>query len=173
MDITRTTKLFDLLEAYPFLEEQIIGIAPPFQNLKNPVLRRTVGKLATIEKAAQIGGVDVDCFVNVLRRAAGQPERHTGDAPTPVVVIPRAESDPDWIAGEPEFTLDGNALLESGEVPLLKINELLARRTAGGCILLVTNFEPSPILEAVQKQGRNVFHKVNPANPAQHLTFIM
>ncbi len=172
MEITRNTKLFDLLEAYPFLEDHIIGVAPPFQNLKNPVLRRTVGKLATIEKAAQIGGVDVDCFINVLRRAAGHAELPAGDAPPLVVAIPRAETDPGWIAGDPEFTLDGSALLDRGEVPLLKINELLTRRTADGFVLLVTNFEPSPILEALQKQGRRVFHKTNPDASGQHLTFV-
>ena len=57
MEITSQSKLFDVLEAYPFLEEQIVNIAPPFQNLKNPVLRRTVGKIATLEKVAQVGGM--------------------------------------------------------------------------------------------------------------------
>ena len=52
MEITRHSKLFDVLEAYPFLEAQIVNIAPPFQNLKNPVLRRTVGKIATLGQAA-------------------------------------------------------------------------------------------------------------------------
>jgi hypothetical protein len=171
MEITPNTKLFDLLEAYPFLEERITAIAPPFQNLKNPVLRRTVGKLATIEKVAQIGGLDVTCFVNVLRQAAGQPELQPRQAITHVQ-IPRAATDPEWIAGEPEYTLDGNALLDRGEVPLLQINELMGKLTPGRYIVLVTNFEPAPILEAVQKQGWRIFHKVNPENPAQHLTFV-
>ena len=74
MQITAKSKLFDVLEAYPFLEEQIVNIAPPFQNLKNPVLRRTVGKLATLETVAQVGGMDADRLVNTLRRAVGQDE---------------------------------------------------------------------------------------------------
>ena len=71
MEITSQSKLFDVLEAYPSLESQIVNIAPPFKNLKNPVLRRTVGKLATLEKVAQIGGMDVNRLVNTLAQIGG------------------------------------------------------------------------------------------------------
>jgi len=60
MEITSQSKLYDVLAAYPELEAQIVKIAPPFKNLKNPVLRRTVGRIATLEKVAQIGGMDVN-----------------------------------------------------------------------------------------------------------------
>lgn len=43
MELTRLSKLSEVLQTYPELEEQLINIAPPFKNLKNPVLRRTVG----------------------------------------------------------------------------------------------------------------------------------
>lgn len=171
MEIAPSTRLFDLLEAYPFLEEKIIGVAPPFRNLHNPVLRRTVGKLATIERVAEIGGIDVVQFVNVLRRAAGHAELPSPEAPRRPRSIPRSAADPEWIAGEAEFTLDGDALLARGEVPLLVANELLAGRSSGGFLLLITTFEPTPILEALQKQGRRVFHKLDPEDARRHLTF--
>lgn len=172
MEITAQSKLFDVLEAYPDLEAQIVKIAPPFQNLKNPILRRTVGKLASIEKVAQIGGMDVDHLVNTLRRAAGQTELSAAAAPQLVVEVPPSADDPEWIHGQPQFTLDGTALLQRGEVPLGRVNELLAQLAPGGYLLLVTNFEPSPILEALQKQNRQVFHKLHPGEAGQHLTFI-
>lgn len=172
MEITLQSKLFDVLEAYPELEGQIVNIAPPFQNLKNPVLRRTVGKIATLEKVAQIGGMDAGKLVNTLRRAVGQAELGP-EASVPLVVeIPRLADDPEWIAGEPQFTVNGMELLQRGEVPLGRVNELLGKLEAGRYILLVTNFEPTPILEAMQKQGRKMFHKVQPSDPAQHLTFV-
>jgi hypothetical protein len=172
MNITRESKLFDILEEYPFLEEKIIGVAPPFKNLKNPVLRCTVGKLATIEKVAEIGGVDVTRFVNALRQAAGQPELLPEDHPGVDISIPRSKADPEWIAGKPEYIINGSALLDRGDVPLLKVNELLQNLTPAGYLLLVTNFEPIPILEAMQKQNRRVSHKVNPEDGRQYLTFI-
>lgn len=172
MEITSQTKLFDLLEAYPELESQIMNIAPPFQNLKNPVLRRTVGKLATLEKVAQVGGMEAGKLVNTLRRAVGLEELGAEAVSSPVVEVPRAADDPDWIAGEAQFTLDGAALLQRGEVPLGKVNELLGKLDAGRFLLLVTNFEPTPMLEALQKQNRKIFHKTHPADSGQHLTFI-
>lgn len=170
MEITSQSKLFDVLEAYPELEAQIINIAPPFQNLKNPVLRRTVGKIATLEKVAQAGGMDAGKLVNTLRRAVGQAEISGEAAASFTVEIPRVENDPQWIAGEPQFTVNGSELLQRGEVPLGRVNELLGKLETGGYLLLVTNFEPSPILDAMQKQNRTVFHKT--AAGEQHLTFI-
>ena len=170
MEITSQSKLFDVLEAYPELEAQIINIAPPFQNLKNPVLRRTVGKIATLEKVAQVGGMDAGKLVNTLRRAVGQAEIAGEATASFKVEIPRVENDPEWMAGEPQFTVNGSELLQRGEVPLGRVNELLGKLEAGSYILLVTNFEPSPIIEAMQKQNRTVFHKITGGE--QHLTFI-
>jgi hypothetical protein len=169
MEITLHSKLFDVLEVYPELEVQIINIAPPFQNLKNPVLRRTVGKIATLEKVAQIGGMDAGKLVNTLRRAVGQVEL-TGEAAVNLTVeIPRVADDPAWTAGEPQFTVNGTELLQRGEVPLGHVNELLGKLETGRYILLVTNFEPTPIIEAMQKQNRKVFYKTS---DGQTLTFI-
>jgi hypothetical protein len=171
MEITSRSKLFDVLKEYPFLEEQIIDIAPPFKNLRNPVLRRTVGQLATIEKVAQVGNVDVTDLVNTLRRAAGQGE--IGQSGPLEVSLPVASAgDPDWIDGEPQFVLDGTAMLKQGEVPVQKVNELVPRLSDRGFILLVTDFEPSPIIDAMTKARRRVYHKTHPNDPAQHLTYI-
>lgn len=172
MDITRHSKLFDVLEAYPALESQIMNIAPPFQNLKNPVLRRTVGKIATLEKVAEIGGMDADNLVNALRRAVGQAELAPQTRENFRVQIQTAADDPDWIAGEPQFSLNGTEMLQRGEVPLGRVNELLGQLAPGGYILLVTNFEPTPILDAMRKQNRRFFHKIQPTDGRQHLTFI-
>lgn len=172
MEITSQTKLFDMLEAYPELEAQIIQIAPPFQNLKNPVLRRTVGKIATLEKVAQVGGLDVGNLVNTLRRAAGQPELSLAPTADLAVEIPRLADDPPWIAGEPQYTVNGTEMLQRGQVPLGRVNELAGQLAPGRYLLLVTDFEPTPILDAMQKQNRPAFHKRNPAIEKQWLTFI-
>ena len=70
--ITPKTKVFDLLEAYPQLEEVLIDFAPPFKKLRNPVLRRTVGKIATLQQAASVGQVPVEDLINRLRKEVGQ-----------------------------------------------------------------------------------------------------
>lgn len=171
MEITRLSKLLDVLEAFPYLESEIIRIAPPFKNLQNPVLRRTVGKLATIEQVAGIGGLDAVELVNTLRRAASQPELNT--EPHSSLALPgKTSADPDWIAAEPQFTINGSELLRQGEVPLQHVTELLQQLLPGRFLVLLTVFEPSPILDAMQKQGRLVHLKRHPSSPGQYLTYI-
>ena len=46
-------------------------MAPAFAKLRNPVVRRTVAKIATLEQAAKIGGVDLQAMILKLRAAAG------------------------------------------------------------------------------------------------------
>jgi hypothetical protein len=170
MEITTFTKLHDLLQAYPELEDKIINLAPPFKNLKNPLLRRTVGKIATLEKVAQIGNMEPDDFVNLLRREAGLPEIAVGGSP---VIKPQMDaSDPDWIKDAPQFTVDGTEMLSRGEHPLARINELMHQVQSGQYLLLITNFKPMPLIEAMQKQGYRIYFKSDQQNPEQSFTFI-
>lgn len=172
MEITSRSKILDVLNEYPFLEEKIIAVAPPFKNLKNPVLRRTVGRVATLEQVAQIGQLDVGQFVNTLRRAAGQSETRAAAAKPVALAAVRTAEAPAWIAGEPQHVLDGSAMLDQGDVPVIKVNELLGTLKADGYLLLVTDFEPLPIIDAMHKQSRQVYHTVHPNDASQHLTFI-
>ena len=62
--ITPKTKVLELIETYPELEDILIEIAPAFKKLKNPILRKTVAKIATLQQAAAIGNIKK--FQNVL-----------------------------------------------------------------------------------------------------------
>ena len=68
--ITPKTKIYDLLEAYPELEEKLVEAAPQFRKLKNPMLRKTIARVTTLGQAAIIGGVKVEQLINKLREAA-------------------------------------------------------------------------------------------------------
>ena len=52
--ITPKTKVLELVEAYPELEDTLIHYVPAFKQLKNPVLRRTVGRVATLQQAEKV-----------------------------------------------------------------------------------------------------------------------
>ena len=172
MEITAKTRLGDLLSAYPQLEEKIIQVAPAFRNLKNPILRQTVGKLATIEKVVQIGGLDLTTFVNLLRREVGQPELTPDPEAVQHSLGVMTIAEPEWTKGEPQFVLDGSVLLAAGEVPVNKLNELLPQLEAGRYILLLTDFEPVPMIDAVKKQKRVYYQKRDEKDPSKYLTFI-
>ena len=57
MEISEKTKIDDLLNTYPFLVEKLIEKSPKFRNLKHPVMRKTIGKVATLKQVAAVGGV--------------------------------------------------------------------------------------------------------------------
>ncbi len=71
MDITPDTKVGPLLENRPELESVLMEISPKYTALKNPVLRRTVAKVATLRQVARVGDVPLADLIRKLREAAG------------------------------------------------------------------------------------------------------
>lgn len=64
MTITPKTTVHTLLKEYPFLLDFLAGYNPEFGKLTNPVLRRTMGRMATLEKAAALGNVPLNQLMN-------------------------------------------------------------------------------------------------------------
>jgi hypothetical protein len=79
MEITPSSKVNDLLKAFPELEETLIGIPPPFKKLKNPFLRRTVAKIATMKHIASVGNIQLNELINKLREIRRQKYNVTGN----------------------------------------------------------------------------------------------
>ena len=59
MTLSPSVKLDQLLETYPFLLEYVAGLSPKFGKVRNPILRKTVGKLATLDQVARMGDLPV------------------------------------------------------------------------------------------------------------------
>ena len=53
--IAPKTKVAELIDAYPQLEGVLIDYVPAFEKLRNPLLRRTVARITTLQQAATIG----------------------------------------------------------------------------------------------------------------------
>ena len=70
--IESSTKVAALLDQYPELEGVLIEMAPRFKKLRNPILRRTVARIASLRQAAAVGGIPVGELVNRLRVEVGQ-----------------------------------------------------------------------------------------------------
>jgi DUF438 domain-containing protein len=69
MTLKPETKIHDLLAQYPFLLDFLAAYRPDFQKLKNPVLRNTVGRVATLATAAAMGEVPLQTLIADLERA--------------------------------------------------------------------------------------------------------
>ena len=78
LTITPKTTVHTLLKDYPFLLEYLAGYHPEFGKLTNPVLRRTMGRMATLDKAAQMANVPLNQLMNDL---AGEIQAKTGTRP--------------------------------------------------------------------------------------------
>ena len=63
MELSVKTKIGDLLDAYPFLLDYLTAQSPQFSKLKNPLMRKTVARLASISRAASLGGLDPEALM--------------------------------------------------------------------------------------------------------------
>jgi len=85
MEISTNTKIDSLLKEYPFLEDFLITLSPKFKGLRNPIMRKTIGKVATLGKVAAIGSLDLDEFLaaltNEINRQAGKAAASTERTP--------------------------------------------------------------------------------------------
>ncbi len=75
MELNANTKINDLLEEYPFLMEFLIARSPKFKLLESAVMRKTVGKVATVAQAASIGNIELTAL---LADIAAEIRKRTG-----------------------------------------------------------------------------------------------
>ncbi len=70
--ITPKTKVQQLVEEYPQLEDELFTYVPSFKKLVNPALRKTVFGVTTLQQVAAIGNVNVEELINKMRKEVGQ-----------------------------------------------------------------------------------------------------
>ena len=154
-DITPELKVGALLDAYPELETILVGIAPPFAKLSNPLLRRTVAKVTSLRQAASVGGVPVGQLVGTLRKAAGLVAEWSGDEEDATSeAVPR----PDWVGDVARTeTYDARAMIEAGDMPLPIIMSALESLEPGRIYTFITPFLPTPIIERIEAAGYRIW----------------
>jgi DUF438 domain-containing protein len=79
MELNPKTKVNDLITRYPFLKDFLISLNPEFKMLDNPFMRKTVGRIASLNKVAMIGGIDVKKLIDAV---AAEIKKQTGEAVT-------------------------------------------------------------------------------------------
>jgi len=155
--ITPNTKVLHLIEAYPQLEDLLINMVPAFEKLKNPVLRKTVAKIATLQQAAAIGHLNIEELINTLRKAVGQELADiAGDSQF-------VTTQPDWFDETKiiqEF--DIREMLLAGEHPVNQVISDLNKLNPGEVYKLIAPFLPAPLIEKAGSLG--VRHWINQAN---------
>jgi TusA-related sulfurtransferase len=149
------TRVAELLEAHPEAEEILIDMAPQFKALKNPVLRRTVARVATLEQAAKVGGLQVRELVLKLRQelgvGGGGEIVETNGAVSPEV--------PAWVSLDAETNIDGGALLDAGETPIARASNTLAKMSPGDVLVVAAPFQPAPLIDNLRAKGHEVYSR--------------
>jgi len=149
LEITPSVTVHELLETYPELEDVLIGIAEPFKKLKNPFLRKTIAKVATIKHISSVGGVPLDELIAKLREAVGQP---------PTSVSYEDENyfgeQPEWFSSEKvTVSVDEAKVKNKDEMTLVAILRDSKNANPGEIIELITTFLPAPGIDTLRSKG--------------------
>jgi len=155
--ITLQMKVAELLNVYPEIEDTLLSLSPAFAKLRNPVLRKTVARVTTLQQAAKVGGLDTGYLIQELRRAAGMSNSE--------IVLDNEEGDfgdcPECFAGLPiSVVFDARPLIDSGDTPMPKILKAMDDLRTGEVFELLTPFYPAPIIDTLRKKGYSSWSKM-------------
>lgn len=156
MDINLHIKVSDLLDAYPHLEGTLLELSPAFSKLRNPILRRTVAKVTTLQQAAKVAGISPILLLETLRQAAGLPIDNSNES----IDIDNEQKDkPEWF-GEMNITIrfDARPIIESGENPMQEIIRLSKVLQNNQIMELTAPFNPVPIMDLLKSRGFEVWY---------------
>ncbi len=172
MVIRLDDRVADVIAADERILELFIAASPRFAALRNPLMRKTMGRLATIEQAARVGGLDPEVLLEYLNAGAARGAGPADAPPPPPAPQPPAgptdsttaaagaldlpEDAPPGLRSVPAakvVDLDVREALREGQEPFSHI--MAARRTVpeGGALRLRAIFEPVPLYAVMQKQG--------------------
>jgi hypothetical protein len=153
--IAPKTKVAELIDAYPQLEPVLIDYVPAFEKLRNPVLRKTVARITTLQQAATIGGVHVEDLINHLRREVGQ------DLFAGAATATYTTQQPGWFSETRVVAeLDAKGMLAEGEQPVNQVIADLDALGQGDIYKLVAPFMPAPLVDKASSLG--ISHWVTP-----------
>ncbi len=180
--ITPKTKVGEFLEAYPELEDVLIDMAPSFKKLKNPVLRKTIAKIASLEQAAAIGDIPIDILINKLRGLAGQDEmeiigcghHHSAnqDSANHHSANQDSASEPEWLDRQRIVkSHDAREEIMQGGHPLVTVMREIQGFGQGDIYEFTTPFLPAPLLEKVTEQGFKTWTKRE--NESQFINYLI
>lgn len=75
-ELSGRTKVNELIGRYPFMVDFLPTLSSHYEKLRNPVMRRTMGAIATMEKVAAMGDLELPFLLQAI---AGEVERRTGE----------------------------------------------------------------------------------------------
>jgi hypothetical protein len=151
LPIEASTKVGALLDRYPELEDVLINAAAPFKKLRNPILRNSIGKVASLQQAAAVAGLPISGLLNELRAEVGQPLLPAqNDEARPSYFPPK----PQWFdASKLVGSIDEQIGGDPDKMTLTRLSKAAAELNPGEMVELNTTFLPAPGIDIMKKKG--------------------
>ncbi len=153
LEILPSTTVHELLTAYPELEDRLIGIAPPFKKLQNPLLRKSIAKVATIRNIASVGSIPLDELINKLREEVGHAksnETYEDEA--------YFTSKPAWFSADKvSISIVEEEVEDKDKMTVVTVLREAKKLKRGEIIELITTFLPAPGIDSMRSKGYSVW----------------
>jgi uncharacterized protein (DUF2249 family) len=161
MVIQASDRVDRILASDERLVEAFVSVSPVFERLRNPLLRKTMARLVTVEQAARVAKVPLDLLLRRLNEGLGQPpETPAGCSGGCGSGAPAAGSDarplPDWVLALESGSIvevDVREDLRSGREPFRRIMAARAFLRPGQVLALRAIFEPAPLYAVMARFG--------------------
>lgn len=155
LDINLQTKVTEMLDHYPQLEEVLLELSPSFAKLKNPILRKTIARVANLKQISEIAGLNPGELISTLRKGA-KLDPANFDSESTSSFSPQ----PQWVHKNLIIeTFDICPILNEGKSPMKQIIEKSQSLDSDQILKIITPFIPSPIIDILKTKGYKCWSK--------------
>ncbi|MFN8417152.1 MAG: DUF2249 domain-containing protein [Cytophagaceae bacterium] len=154
MEISAQTTISKIIEENKQAIDVISSINPHFKKLKNPIFRKLLASMVTVEQAAKIGGVHSSTILNSLKDIGFKIINNTVEEE-----LIEENQAPFYVDQKKLFTLDVRPYLQEGEDPFAIIMKSIKKIPSDYTLLLINSFEPVPLIAILKKQGYAAYVK--------------
>jgi len=162
MVILGKTKVKDALDENPELKELLISLSPKFEKLNNKFIFNTVGRWATFNDIAKMGGLSVCVILHKLNEAAGTVKELESVFPECINEIPRkqpVEEKPEWVDNIRQIVVMD--VRNRNDFFYTEIINQLKQLKENSALKVINTFYPAPLTEMLKEEGYE-FYVGNP-----------
>ena len=165
MKVTAEMKVKDALEINELMLDAFVWLAPEFERLRNPTLRKAMANRVTIEQAARVAKIPLTEALYVLNLAAGESaeQLHSEFDFLPVSAFECAPDNPPYKPRELIGLKDDDSRVRFVDVmphasrcedplPIIMRN-MLALRSDNEVLLVRHQFDPVPLRDLLARRG--------------------
>lgn len=149
LEISPATTVHELLSEHPELEDKLIVMAPPFEKLRNPALRKSIGKVATLKHIASVANIPLTGLINKINQEIGQP-------PSSKVFEDEVyfTAQPDWFSAEKiAVSLVEGQAGDKDQMTVVAVLREAKKLKKDEILELITTFLPAPGIDSMKSKG--------------------